>query len=219
MWKRSITALLAAATLAACSTGATKSAKSPVDVLAEASAALRTTSSYHVTGMLDEGFTVDLVVLPRGSAGTVTTHGVSWQETSLDGRVWFRGRRLWVATLDAARARRYANRWVRVLDAKAGFGWAGRLSHLPESIPGVVFGPQDGLHNDGLVTIEGQRVVELTTNEDIYDVRADPPYFPVRWLEKGNPGPNGAPCGITLSQFNARHAVHPPPTGLVLTAG
>ena len=190
--------------------------KPPNDVLAEAVQALRATGSYHVSGMLDPGFSVDIDVTPRGSAGSVTIRNVRWDEVAVDGQLWFRGAALWRASLPSSRAKLYDEHWVHVLDKRAAFGFAGRIGHLNDSIPGIVFGPQHGLTNTGAKTVDGQRVVELTSDEDIYDVLVHPPRYPVRWLEKENPGPNGQPCGITLSRFGAAVTLRAPTTTLEL---
>jgi hypothetical protein len=186
-------------------------------VLADAAQTLRATTSYHVTGMLDPGFSVDVVVTPHGSMGSVTIHDVTWQEVTIDGESWFRGSALWRASLPA-KAKLYDDRWVHVRDQRAAFGFAGRIAHLQDSIPGIVFGRQHGLTNTGVKTVNGEQVVELVGDEDIYDVVADPPHYPLRWLEKENPGPNGQPCGITLSRFGAAATLQAPTTSLELRA-
>jgi hypothetical protein len=216
---RSVPALLAACALAACgNSGDGFMKKAPNAVLADTATALRAAHSYHVTGMLDPGFSVDVVIVPNGSTGTITTHGVSWYEISSNGQVWFRGSALWRATVSARLAQRYDDNWVLVSDKKAGFGFAGRVAHFDDSVPDVVFGPQQGLTNNGVTTLNASRVVELTSNTDVYDVLVDAPHYPVRWLEKENPGPNGQPCGITLGNFNQpAPSVRPPQTPLELT--
>ncbi|MFL6238063.1 MAG: hypothetical protein ACJ735_01030 [Actinomycetes bacterium] len=193
--------------------------KAPNEVLSDASKALRGAQSYRVTGTLDPGFSVNLVVVPTGSRGTVTVHGVTWNEVTVGGRTWFRGAKLWQATVSKARAAAYDDHWVLVRRPRAAFGFAGRIAHLHESIPGVVFGPQQGLSNTGARKLNRERVVELVSDSDIYDVQASDPHYPVRWLEKENPGPDGSPCGITIDAFNQPVTVPPPKTTLELTSG
>jgi hypothetical protein len=179
-------------------------------VLAEAAGTLRHTNSYHVVGMLDPGMDVDLVVVPGGSTGTVTTQGVTWREITTSGQTWFQGAALWAATQPAEVAFALSNNWVLVQSAATGFGVAPRFAHLDFAIPSVAFGKSKGLENRGEITLNGRRVVELRSETDVYDVLAVGIPYPVRWLELEHPGPNGKPCGVTLDRFGAPTVVTAP---------
>ncbi|MEA2682246.1 MAG: hypothetical protein QOK05_574 [Chloroflexota bacterium] len=181
-------------------------------MLAEAAQALRGTRSYHVSGMLDPGLSIDIVVSRHGSTGRVTSHGVTWDEIGVDTRTWFRGRALWNATLPAAQADALGDDWVLVSDPSAAFGFAGPLHDLQTRVPGVVFGRQPGLSNRGTKKLNGQEVLELANATDIYDVLTSGVHYPVRWLETEIPGPDGKPCGITLDRFGDPSDVVAPAT-------
>jgi hypothetical protein len=185
-------------------------------ILADAAAALRGASSYHVSGMLDPGLAVDLVVTPGGVTGHLAARGVSWEEIEVKDQLWFRGAALWKATLDADRAVGLGDHWVLVNDPAAAFGFAGPLRKLETRMPGVVFRRRTAPGNRGTRQLGGRRVVELASDRDIYDVLADGTPYPVRWLETDNPGPSGQPCGITLDRFNAPAKVLPPGSALTL---
>lgn len=165
--------------------------------------ALRAASSYHVSGMLDTGFVVDIVVLRDAAAGSVTSHGITWRFVEVHGRLWLRGAALWRATRPAVAARRLGDNWVLVIDPKAAFGWEGRLAHLPTGIPDLVFVAKPGLVNRGVRSVNGHRVDELSSPKDVYDILTSNPPYPIRWLEPDERGPNGQPCGITLDRFGA----------------
>jgi hypothetical protein len=160
--------------------------------------------------MLDPGLEVDLVIVPGGSLGMLTSHGVSWREITTAGRTWFQGAALWSATEPAAVAAALGDHWVLVQSASSGFGLAPRLAQLDTGIPGVVFAAKPGLQNIGEVSLGGRRVVELRSKRDIYDVLATGTPYPVRWLEVENPGPDGKPCGITIDGFDAPVTVTAP---------
>jgi hypothetical protein len=123
--------------------------------------------------------------------------------------VWLRGRSLWDKTVSRAEAARLGDSWVLVKDPKAAFGYARALINLDVTIPGVVFARRT-LDNKGERVVDGQRVIRLENDDDIYDVQATGTPFPLSWLEKENPGPDGKPCGITLSGFDAPAVVTPP---------
>ena len=178
-------------------------------ILALASAALATSSSYHVAGMLDAGLSVDLVVAPHALRGRLTNHGVTWDVVMVGGSVWFRGAELWAAT-HATAAASFGSGWVRVLDPGAGFGLAGRLPTLPQAIDGIVFGPHAGLRTVGPTTQGGRRAVELRSDKDVYDVALEGRPYPLRWLDGDIPGPGGAPCGVTLDSFDQPVAIAAP---------
>jgi hypothetical protein len=160
--------------------------------------------------MLDPGFEVDLVVVPGGSTGTATSHGVTWREITTGGHTWFQGAGLWAATEPAAVASSLGESWVLVQAASTGFDLAPRFMHLDVAIPLVVFAQSKGLQNLGETTLDGRRVVELRSKTDVYDVLAAGTPYPVRWLELEHPGPNGKPCGITVDRFGAPTVVTAP---------
>lgn len=185
-------------------------------MLADASAALRSSRSYRVTGMLDPDLTVDVVVVPGGSMGTITSHGVSWEQIASAGSIWFKGPDLWHATLSPEDAARLDDQWVRIETESAAFGLPKRLAALDKSIPGVAFAAKPGLTSRGVKQVLGQRVIELENDTDVYDVRADGTPYPIRWLEKETPGPDGQPCGITLSEFDTPVSIVPPASTVTL---
>jgi hypothetical protein len=191
--------------------------KPAAQVLAEAQAAIRSVQSYRVDGMLDPGFTVHLVIVRGGSMGTVTAKGVTWSTIAYRGQLWLRGRALWQKTLTQAKAAQLGDSWVLVDDLKAAFNYARTLPNLDETIPAIVFGRHPKLQNKGERVVAGQRVVRLEDDEDIYDVLAAGKPYPVSWLEKENPGPDGTPCGITLRAFDAPAVVTPPTSFKTLT--
>lgn len=181
-------------------------------MLAESAQALRGASSYHVSGMMDRGLTVDVVVTKQGSVGRISSHDVTWDEVAVGGETWFRGAALWRATLPAQQAADLGDNWVLVTMPAAAFGFAGPLHNLQERIPGVVFGPQPKLVNRGLKRVNGRQAVELSSSTDVYDVFADGPHYPVRWLEVEVVGPNGQPCGIALDRFGEPATIVAPMT-------
>jgi hypothetical protein len=160
--------------------------------------------------MLDPGFDVDLVVVPGGSVGRVTSHGISWQEVTTGGKTWFQGASLWAATQAPAAASALGDNWVLVQSDATGFGLAPRFAQLDVAIPSVVFAQDKGLENGGETTLSGRRVVELRSKTDIYDVLATGTPYPVRWLELEHPGPDGKPCGITVDRFGEPAVVTAP---------
>jgi hypothetical protein len=182
--------------------------------MAAARAALRATSGYHVSGMLDDGFTVDLRVSRTSLAGTVTHNGISWQVVQDRGRLWFRGSAMWHATISADAAERLGDNWVQVTSFNAGFGYAAHLVDLQREMPDEVFRDKPGLRNVGFRTFAQRRVVELSSDEDVYDVTAAAPHDPLRWLEPDEIGPDGKPCGIVLDHFGAAVHVVAPDTAL-----
>lgn len=208
--------VLIAITITTAGCGSDKDARSAAAVLADASAALRSSRSYRVTGMLDPGLTVDVVVVPDGSMGTITSHGVSWEQIAFAGTIWFKGPDLWHATLGPEDSDRLGDQWVKVETESAAFGLAKMLTVLDKSIPGLVFAAKPGLKNRGLKDVLGQRVIELENDTDVYDVRADGTPYPIRWLEKETPGPDGKPCGITLSEFDSPVSIVPPTSTVTL---
>lgn len=191
--------------------------KSAAQVLADAQAAVRSLQSYRVDGMLDPGFTVHLTVVRGGSMGTVTAKGVTWGTIAYQGKLWLQGRALWQKTVSRAKATELGDSWVLVNDPNAAFKYARALRNLDETIPGIVFGPHPTLENKGERVVNGQRVVRLESEDDIYDVLAEGKPYPVSWLEKENPGPDGTPCGITLSGFDGPAVVTPPKEAKTLT--
>jgi len=184
----------------AVSPGTPEADKQPAIILADAAKALRHTTSYRVTGMIDPGVVVDVVVVPGGSAGKLTVDKVPFNEVSLHGKVWLQGAALWT-TLVGDRGAGFGEDWVLVQDPTVASGWAGRLMDLDHSIPGVIFAPHPGLVKSRKV-LDGRDVLELRNASDVYDVLPSSVPFPVRWYEVELPGPNGQPCGITLNSFN-----------------
>ena len=197
------------------SSGQRESAKPATEILHDAANALRSVQSYRIDGMLDPGFTVHIVVVKGGSTGTTTAHGVTWSSIAIQDTLWLRGKDLWTKTLSRADAARLGDSWVLVTNNKAAFGYARALKHLDQTIPGLVFARRT-LENKGEQVIGGQKVIRLENDDDIYDIRASGTPFPLSWLEKENPGPDGKPCGITLSGFDAPATVTPPVTDKVL---
>jgi hypothetical protein len=216
--KGKLVALLGATATLLCScgdgSGSTLTAASPQRVMAQARAALHAAPSYHVAGMLDSGFVVDVVVTPRGFRGTVTTHGVQWQAVSVDGALYFRGGAMWRATVSSATAQGFADNWVRVRQLNAGYGWAAHLVDLPAVVPDEVFRDKPGLVNVGARVVGGEDVAELASPEDVYDVRVATPHYPVRWIEPDEVGADGRPCGIILDRFAQPVAIVAPSTSL-----
>lgn len=167
---------------------------------------------YHVSGMIDPGFSVDMVLMPRSATGTASVHGVSWRVVVVGDDIWLSGSALWKATLPAARAAQLGDGWVHVTDGGAAFGHAQILSKLFRGIATVIFGPHSGLKVTGRTTVGGRPAVELRNATDVYDVAGSGTPYPLRWLDTDTPGPNGQPCGITLDGFDAAAvAVTPPP--------
>jgi hypothetical protein len=188
--------------------------KSATQILDEAANALRAARSYKIDGMLDPGFVVSISVTKNGSAGTVSSHDLTWQTLAVDGKLWLRGKTMWEKTLGAAAAARYGNAWVLIdksKDATAAFGYAPPLRGLHEAIPGRLFKRSD-LDNKGVRTVSGQQVYHLENDDDIYDVLAEGTPYPLTWFEKENPGPTGQPCGITLSRFDEPATITAPTT-------
>jgi hypothetical protein len=183
-------------------------------VLSAARAALRSVSSYHVSGMLDDGFTVDLRVSRTSLVGHVTTEKVTWDVVQDHGQLWFRGAAMWRATISADKAASYGDSWVRVSSLNAGFGWAAHLVDLQREMPDEVFRDKSGLRNIGVRTFDGRRVVRLSSPKDLYDVEVDAPHRPLRWLEPDELGPDGKPCGVVLDDFDAPVDVRVPNTTL-----
>ena len=153
---------------------------------------------------------VDLVVVPGGSTGTVTTQGVTWREITTSGQTWFQGAMLWAATQPAQVASTLGDNWVLVRSAATGFGLGPRFSDLDFAIPTVAFSHSKGLENHGEITLSGRRVLELRSKTDVYDVLAVGTPYPVRWLELEHPGPNGKPCGVSLDAFGLPAVVAAP---------
>jgi hypothetical protein len=183
--------------------------------MVDAANSLRHASSYRVVGQLDDQLTVALTVTPNGTRGSVTSHGVSWQEVELHGTVWFRGAALWRATAPAAKSRRFGNHWVRVIDKTAGYGWRDPLSDVQTAIPSVFFAPKGDMVNLGRHVIDGRAVVRIKNGPDFHDVLATGTPYPLDWLETNEPGPDGQPCGVTLSDFDSPVSVTAPVTTLV----
>ncbi|HEX3822854.1 MAG TPA: hypothetical protein VHV79_00130 [Mycobacteriales bacterium] len=183
--------------------------------MADAAAALRHSTSYRVVGQLDDQLTVSLTVTPNGTRGTVTSHGITWQDVELHGKVWFRGSQLWRNTVSRAKARGFGNRWVLVRDKAAGFGWRDPLSDVQVAIPTVFFAPKGDMVSLGTRTIDGRSVVRIKNGPDYHDVLASGTPYPIDWLETDEPGPDGQPCGVTLSDFNSAITVTAPTTSLV----
>jgi hypothetical protein len=183
--------------------------------MVDAANSLRHSTSYRVVGQLDDQLTVSLTVTPNGTRGTVTSHGITWQDVELHGKVWFRGSQLWRNTVSRAKARRFGNRWVLVTNKTAGFGWRDPLSDVQIAIPTVFFAPKGDMVSLGTRTVDGRAVVRIKNGPDFHDVLASGTPYPVDWLETDEPGPDGQPCGVTLSDFNAPIAVTAPKTNLV----
>jgi hypothetical protein len=183
--------------------------------MTDAANSLRHATSYRVVGQIDDNLTVSLTVTPVGTRGTVTSHGVTWQEVERHGTVWFRGARLWRVTVSPARARRFGGSWVRVVDPAGGFGWRDPLSDVQTAIPAVFFAPKGAMVNLGRKVIDGRTVVRIKNGPDYHDVLATGTPYPVDWLETDEPGPDGQPCGVTLSAFDAPITVTAPSTRLV----
>jgi hypothetical protein len=200
------------------SKSAVESSKSAATILADAATALKAVRSYRVDGMLDPGFTVHIVVVRGGSMGTVTAQGVTWSTVAWQGKLWLQGSGLWRKTVARPEATRLGDSWVLVNDPNAAFRYARALRTLDATIPGTVFGPHPTLVNKGERVVDGARVVRLEDDNDIYDVLATGTAFPTSWLEKENPGPDGKPCGITLSGFDAPAVVTPPTAAKTLAA-
>jgi len=216
--RRVLGVVAALSAMAGCGAGSGAGAPGPRDadgLLRAAAQSLRDSSSYRVTGMVDPGIVLDLVVVKSGSHGHVTTHGLTYEEVASKGRLWIRGAALWGATLDRQRAATFGDQWVEVRDPSAAFNFAGLLIDIERRIPGTVFGPHRGLKTYRS-TYAGRPVLELRNGKDTYDLLTGPVPYPVRWVETENPGPDGQPCGITLSEFNAPATVTPPTSALTL---
>jgi hypothetical protein len=164
--------------------------------------------------MLDPGMEVDLVVVPGGSTGTVTTRGVTWREITTGAQTWFQGAPLWSATQPAEVALALGDNWVLVRSDATGFGLAPRFTHLDFTIPSLAFAHSKGLENRGQITLNGRQVVELRSKTDVYDVLVGGTPYPVRWLELEHPGPNGKPCGVTLDRFGVPTVLTAPPNAV-----
>ncbi|GAC1330361.1 MAG: hypothetical protein NVSMB17_07650 [Candidatus Dormibacteria bacterium] len=184
-------------------------------LLRAAAQSLRDSGSYRVTGMIDPGIVLDLVVVKSGSKGHVTTHGLTYEEVASHGRLWIRGAALWKATLSAEQAATFDDDWVQVRDPAAAFNFAGLLVDLERRIPGTVFGPHRGL-KAAQATYAGREVIELRNGKDLYDLDTGRVPYPLRWVDTENPGPDGQPCGITLGEYNAAATVSPPASHLAL---
>lgn len=186
-------------------------------LLDQAQKALAGASSYRVDGMIDPDLVLHVLLTPSGWSGTVTSHGVTWEQAALGERTWVRGAALWKATLPADRAEALGDAWVEVTDLGAAWGLIHHLSHLEVLIPALVFGPHAGLLNKGETNYRGQSVLELVGPKDTYDVLSTGAPYPVRWLDADIVGKDGQPCGITLSAFNAPASITPAPSTTTLT--
>jgi hypothetical protein len=205
-------ALTLLALLVGCSDSSDQESNKPAtQILDDAANALRSIQSYRVDGMLDPGFTVHLVIVRNGAMGTVMAKGITWRMVARADTLWLRGRALWAKTLPRVKATQLGDDWVQVNDPKAAFNYARSLHNLHVTIPTVVFHRRT-LENKGERVVNGQRVIRLENDDDIYDVRATGTPYPLTWLEKENPGPDGQPCGIRLSAFDAPAALDVPLT-------
>jgi hypothetical protein len=144
----------------------------------------------------------------------VTAEKATWDVVQDHGRLWFRGRELWRKSISPDQAASYGDRWVLVTSLNAGFGWASHLVHLQREMADEVFRDKPGLRNVGVRSFEGRRVVRLSSPDDLYDVEADSPHLPLRWLEPDELGPDGKPCGVVLDDFGAPVSVNVPRTSL-----
>jgi hypothetical protein len=134
---------------------------------------------------------------------------------AVDGSVWFRGARLWQATTSRPAAERFGNSWVKVTDPAAGFGWRNPLSDVPLAIPTNFFAPRADMVNLGRMALDGRDVVRIRNGSDFHDILATGTPYPIDWLETDEPGPDGQPCGVTISGFNAPATLTAPRTHLV----
>lgn len=187
-------------------------------MLADAATTLQAAASYHVFGMLDPDVQVDVVIIPGGVVGTVSTHGLTWRQVSRHGSSTVRGDGLWRATLPATQAAALGDSWVQVADPAAGFGVIARIAQADASIPALVFSHHIGLLNRGKRRVNGRDVVELSSSTDVYDVLADGTPFPVRWLDTETRAPDGSLCGISLDRFGEHVAFTVPPATQTLRA-
>ena len=186
-------------------------------LLDQAQKALAGASSYRVDGMIDPDLVLHVVVTRSGWAGTVKSHGVTWEQVSIGDTTWVRGAALWRAALPADRAAALGDAWVEVTDLDVAWRLPYHLTELEALIPQLVFTPKGGLVNKGETTFQGQRVFELVGAKDTYDVLSSGAPYPVRWLDADIVGKDGQPCGITLSAFNAPVSITPAPSTTTLT--
>lgn len=171
--------------------------------LADASRALHTASSYHLSGTIANGITVDVVVAGPSVAGHVTAHGVTWEILVVGGVEYVRGAALWRATTAPAVAAKVGDQWVRA-SVSTGFYTTTLMVAIPTAIPDILFGPHDGLTNQGPYTVHTSNdATRLTNATDEYDVAAIGPPYPLRWRDLREMRGTGPFCGLTLDRFNA----------------
>ena len=223
--------LTAAATLlAGCSGGpggATSTSPSPNGVehlaadqiLTEAKAAARSASSVHVSGT-QSGTTVDLTVGRNTAVGTVMQGGLTVQLLAVDGKTYIKGdQAFWDTSAGAGAGAALAGKWVVAGATTADTSALASFTDIGRVIDQVL-APTGPLTRTGVTTVDGQRVVGITStdNGDILYVALDGPPYPVRIDPGGSAAPSlgPAPTPPTFSAWNAPLVVHPPPPDQVV---
>jgi hypothetical protein len=186
---RMLTLLAVAALLAGCGGSGTKSngeaAKTPAQVLKDATAAAHEASAVHVSGSIVSGgtpVTLDLTMVRGvGGKGSMTENGLQFELVRVGKTVYIRGSDAFYKKLaGAVVAQLLHGKWLKGATTSGDLATLGEVTDIDGLMGQVTSSASHGkLANDGETTYKGQEVVVIRDTSDgskLYVAATGPPY-------------------------------------------
>jgi len=194
---RRAAALAAVATcslLAACgpSGGNGEDGKSADQIVSDAKAALKSATSFHLAGNINDGgnnIVLDMKVQDKDTtSGHMTTGGLSFDFVTAGGTFYFRGKQLW-AKVNPGVADQIGDKWVSVSSSDQLASQVDQVTQLADASQladslGSAGGPYT---KGGTSTVNGQSVVVVKSKDGSLDVALSGKPYPVH-LDGGSHG-------------------------------
>jgi hypothetical protein len=193
--------------------------KPPREILAAAQAASDSASSVHVSGSIEgarahESFDIEILAT-RGSRGTVTVGGASFELLEAAGTVYVRGDAAFYERIGGKEAaRRLEGRWLKAPATDPKLQPLLRLSDL-HSLISVSLAGHTGLTSAGTSVVDNVRVVGVrdpAKGETVY-VATNGPAYPIEISKSGLGGGT-----IVLDRWNAPVLLVPPAHAIDISA-
>ena len=222
------------AALAATACGSSESDKTPAQILQDASAAVQSVHTYHLSGSGTSSggqTTFDLRIAPNGLAGSLSTGPTKADMAYVNGRLYLRGKQFFEQFGGPAAAEFVDDNWVKLpssssssfTSAFTGFADTKKLGNcLTSGTSGLSF-------TKSTATVNGQSVVVLHSSALTINVATSGPAYPVQVTESGS-APSFDNCisgstssstsgggTVNLDSWGSSISVTPPPNALDLS--
>lgn len=195
------------------------SSKPPREILAAAQAASDAATSVHVAGSIQgarahESFDIEILA-GKGTRGTVTVAGASFQLIEASATVYLKGDATFYERIGGREAaRRLQGKWLKARSSDPKLEPVLRLADL-HSLISVSLAGHSALARVGTSIVDGTPVVgvrDAARRETVYVATNGPPY-PIQIAKSGLGGGT-----ITLDRWNAPVALSPPAHAIDISA-